>query len=268
MSITGLVDDIMKDKDKAIIKPAGESGLEGWVFDIPQEESLRLQKDITDHYTEDGSYLNDHVVHKPLEITLRGLVGELVDFYEENSVLGKVEGLAGSLNNRLTALDAYGMSDLTPQALQTARELVAKAQYAAAVAKQIKQRAESVIGFLNGEEQKTRQEEMYDTLIALYGTDQLLSVVTPWGYFPDMVIQSIDFTQGEESEEQTDISLTLKQLRVTQVYMTDFSADLFGNNRSEMQEAGKVDTGVHEGVAAELESTLSKGVDTIGSFFQ
>ena len=241
-----LFDDVVNDKAQAIVKVAGDSGLEGWLFDIPQEETLKLSKDITDHYTEDGSFLNDHRVIKPKTITLRGLVGELVDFYKDNSVLGKVEGFTGALANRLTTIEAYSFGYLSPQALQTARQIVAKAQYAAAQAKALEKRAENVMGFFKDQgETKTRQQKAYDDLLALFNTDQLLTIETPWGSMENMMIQELELTQGEESQDQSDITLTLKEVRITSVFTVNFNGDLF--NRYEQQLAPKSDNGIQEG---------------------
>jgi len=241
-----LFDDMVNGQNQAVIKVAGDSGLEGWLFDIPQEESLKLSKDITDHYTEDGSFLNDHRTIQPRTITLRGLVGELVDLYKDNSVLGKVEGFTGALTNRLSTVEAYSFGYLSPQALQTAREITAKAQYAVAQAKALQQRAENVMGFFKDKkETRTKQQEAFDKLNALFQTDQVLTIETPWTFMESMMITELTLTQKEDTTDESEISLTLKEVRIASVLVVSFDTDLFARN--EIQQAPQSNNGIQEG---------------------
>jgi hypothetical protein len=84
--------------NSAVLRPKSAEGIGGFVFDIPDNESVQLQSDITDHYTESNSFLNDHIVRKPIILTLSGFVGELV----YRSPAG-VEGAVQEVNNRLEA---------------------------------------------------------------------------------------------------------------------------------------------------------------------
>ena len=274
MSITTIAQNVTKNSQKlfndmvngpaqAIVRAAGDTGLEGWLFDIPQEESLKLSKDITDHYTEDGSFLNDHRVIKPKTITLRGLVGELVDFYKNNSVLGKVEGFTGALTNRLSTVEAYSFGYLSPQALQTARENTAKAQYAVTQAKVLQKRGANIMSFFRDPKTKTRQQKAHDDLSVLFNTDQLLTVETPWVSMDNMMIQDITFTQGEESKDQSDITMTLKEVRITSIITTNFSADLFPS-RNEIQAAPQSDNGMQEGGGVKPFNPAKDIADSLG----
>ena len=241
-----LFNDVVNGQNQAVVRAAGASGIEGWLFDISQEESLKLSKDITDHYTESGQFLNDHRVIQPKTITLRGLVGELVDLYKDNTKLGKVEGFTGALTNRLSTVEAYSFGYLSPQALQTARQITAKAQYAVSQAKAIQQRAKNVMGFFEEQsETKTRQQKALDDLSALYYTDELLTIETPWGFLENMMIEELSFVQKEDTKDETEISITLKEVRTTKVITVNFDEDLFVRN--EIQQAPQSDNGIQEG---------------------
>ena len=65
-------------KTTAVLAAQGMEGIGGWMFDIPTGEDIELDADITDHYVESGSFVTDHVVLKPIIITLSGYKGELV----------------------------------------------------------------------------------------------------------------------------------------------------------------------------------------------
>lgn len=65
-------------QNKAIVRPDNPPrGIAGFLFDIRQEETIELNSDITDHYVEDNTAIQDQVALKPEMITLRGLVAEL-----------------------------------------------------------------------------------------------------------------------------------------------------------------------------------------------
>ena len=131
----------------AVMAPAGQEGISGFVFDIPREESVDLVSDITEHYVESGSFINDHVVKKPVRITLSGYVGELV--YSAPAPGSLAAGLA-SLQSALSQVDAY-VGPLAPQAEQTLMKIIAAAQYAANQAQAIAKQVKNVVSYFNGD---------------------------------------------------------------------------------------------------------------------
>ena len=249
----------------AVVKPREATiGGEGWVFDIPKNEELRHARDITDHWTESGSYLNDHAATKPLEITLSGLVGTLVDFYKKNSVLGKIEGMAGNLSNRLTALGGtLGIMgvEMSPQAQQTAHKILRDIEMAANTAQQIQKRGENIVNGLLGIQQIDHIREQYNKLFALYETKELLTVITPWGEFNDMAITEISISSEEDTEHIANISITLKQLRIAEVEIKPFT---HLSSRVDIQNAGMVNAGMIEGNKTALKQIVSGGRSLLG----
>ena len=105
-----------------ILSPKTAKGISGFLFDVPKDEQVTLSYDVTDHFTENNSFLNDHIVRKPIQITLSGWVGELV-FEQPDGVAGALS----LLNNRLSTVNAY-LGDLTPGFVQTAQRAVSAAQ--------------------------------------------------------------------------------------------------------------------------------------------
>lgn len=64
---------------KAIVRPDNPpAGVAGFLFDIVGDETVMLTSEITDHYVEDNTAIQDHVALAPEQITLKGTVGELV----------------------------------------------------------------------------------------------------------------------------------------------------------------------------------------------
>lgn len=52
-------------------------GIAGYKLDVRLKENPTYTTDIPDNYVEDGSYINDHFVDKPLIVTLEGEVADL-----------------------------------------------------------------------------------------------------------------------------------------------------------------------------------------------
>jgi hypothetical protein len=243
--VNNLVDNIYK----AIVEPEKKEGIEGWVFDIPQSEAVAHSKDITDHWTEDGRWVNDHAAFKPATITLSGVVGELVDYYKKNTVLGKVAGRVGAISNRLTALGGtLGLleADMTPSQRQEAHKVLRDIENKTRLADQLQKRGENIMNFVNSVTQQSRQIDVYNKLYALYLSNELVSVNTPWGEFKNMAITEISFSSEEDSEHISNITISLKELRIAEVKVTNFKNNLFAP-RTEMQNAESVNHGMIEG---------------------
>lgn len=64
---------------KAIVRPDNPPpGIAGFLFDIVGDEMVMLTSEITDHYVEDNTAIQDHVALAPEQITVKGIVAELV----------------------------------------------------------------------------------------------------------------------------------------------------------------------------------------------
>ncbi|MGO8696001.1 MAG: phage baseplate protein [Rectinemataceae bacterium] len=208
----------------AIVAPAGQVGISGFVFDIPREESVELVSDITEHYVESGSFINDHVVKKPIRITLSGYIGELV--YSAPAPGSVAAGLA-ALQSALSEVDAY-IGPLSPQAEQTLTKIIAAAQYAANQVAAIAKQASNVIKYFNGNfAGSSLQAQAFRKLEALWMGSQIVTVQTPWYFYPQMMIESISARQEEESEDFSDFTVVLKEVRFTDVEIATFDTNLF-----------------------------------------
>lgn len=209
-------------KNSTILKPKSAEGISGFIFDIPDTESINLTADITDHFTESNSFLNDHIVIKPDRITLSGFVGEL-KFRPPEGIAGALE----EIQNRLQTVPAY-LGDLTPGAQQTAARAVATAQTIISGINQTVDRTKNLVGFFAGEEApETEQQKAFNTLDALRRNSEILTVQTPWKYFESVMIQSIAFSQDGNSKDISDISVTLKEIRIADIKTVDYDQNQF-----------------------------------------
>ena len=72
------------DAGNAIVNILSATGIAGFKFHVPETEQVQFENEITDHYIETGSTIQDHVAQRPITITLTGLVGDY--FYSINQI--------------------------------------------------------------------------------------------------------------------------------------------------------------------------------------
>lgn len=235
----------LDNKANTLLKPKSAKGIAGFLFDIEDNATLTDDSDITDYFTEDNSFINDHIVDKPKMITLTGFIGELVFRVPQG-----VTGALNLINNRLETVEAYA-GEFTPGAVQTAQKAVQQAQSAVSQINQQLDKAQNIISALSGEEpQPTAQEKAYNELSALKKSRELISVQSPWGYFDNMIIKTLGFTQSGESRDISDISVTLKEFRTAEIKITNFDRDQFPP-RVDIQNGDEEDQGIVRGVGRE-----------------
>ena len=218
--------DALAAAEKAVIVTvAGAKGISGFVFDIDQEENIQLQADITDHYTENGSYINDHIVLKPVEITLGGLIGELV----YTGSLNDVEYTADKLANALSSVTAYtSIAGLTAEAAQKVAAITTQVSYVANQVSSIQKKATSLISVVSGKSNtETLQQAAYKKIYALWKSKQIVSVQTPWQYFDTMGITTVSASHDDTTNDYTIYSISLKELRFADTTTTQFDSSSF-----------------------------------------
>ncbi len=221
-----------------LLSVEGLEGLSGFLFDVPESEKVDLSADITDHYVESGSFIQDHRVIKPVSITLSGFIGELIHCSGKG-----VSGLLGTLSNNLSAVPAF-TGGYTPQAFQVVQKAAAQVRAAAALAENVIGTLGGVVQALSGVEAPTKQQVAYQKLKLLFESGVLLTLQTPWNYYPNLMITAISFSQSEESAESTNIKITLKEIRLaTLASRTVTALDLTRWNAQNAPESDKKVTG-------------------------
>jgi hypothetical protein len=227
------------EKSAAVVSLPGFNGISGWVFDVPTGEEITLSADVTDHPTENGSFISDHVVVKPVMVTLSGYVGNLV---YRSPQPGSVEYVADQITSKLLAVNAY-LGPLTQGATQKAAAITSQVSYIANQVNAIKKKATNVINFLKGAEKEPDPQTIaYHELKALWKSKQIVSLQTYWEFFGTMVITNISARHDESTDDYTDISITLKEIRLVDVETTEVQDDLFPAANTQ-QEAAEIDKG-------------------------
>lgn len=229
---------ILNGASTMVLQPKGTQGLAGWVFDIPTGETVDFESDITDHYTEDNSFVNDHIVNKPIRISMSGLIGELV-----YRVPGGVQGVLRQISGRLAQLSALG-GNYTPGFVQASQNILAKAQAAANLINQYLDQAQNVAKVISSPfgPPMTAQQKAYSQLSALWKAKTIFTVTTPWAYHQAMAISSMGFRQDADSNDYSTITITLKEWRAAETKLTTYKGgDL--SNLTGIQKTGSTPQG-------------------------
>jgi len=200
-----------------LIAPKGAQGIAGFVFDYEGDDEMTTSSDITDHFAENNSSIQDQIALKPYMLTLRGFVSELV----MPASGGGIGGALTTLQSSIATVPAY-LGKYTPQALQklqgTASKAISQVQNYVNTATQYLQQAQNIAAFLGiNSASPTKQQTAFITLINMRDQKQIVSVLTPWAYFNSMAIESLTFIQPKESKSRSDISVTLKQMRFVDI---------------------------------------------------
>lgn len=226
--------------NRFIVKPRTAKGIAGFIFDYEGEDTVTYQSEITDHYVETNDAVQDHVALRPVKIVLRGFVSELV----QTPPAGIIGALA-TIQSKLTAVPAY-LGKYTPGAINAFSRAVTTAQNVATQINTGLSKIQNIIGFLPGAApQKSRQQRAFAQLVALWESRQVMTVETPYRYYDSMMIESVAFTQPEETQSWSDISVSLKQIRFVEIQTVALNGTF--EQRAALQRQGVANQGKTQG---------------------
>lgn len=220
----------------------------GHWFSIVEEDSLNLQSQITDNYIENNTAVQDHIALSPVVITLRGYVGE-VEFKPPtvftNYLTDKINSYTSNTLG-ITVSDKLGpLSALLPpvdNVNQMARNAV---QYVESSFNRYKRIYNQLMSLSKkGQKQVTESVQQYvaKNLKEMWENRTLVEVVTPYGLYKNMAIQSITLTQGNTTT-LSELSVSLKQINFAETQTTKPDTDRMAMynaiQRTEVENCGK-----------------------------
>lgn len=187
------------------------------LFHYEGEQTAMLESDITDHYAEDNTAIQDQIALRPEVITTHGFVGELNDIAPLG--LGALQTVA----NKLTTISAY-----TPVLSLTALlayneafqlyQVAANAQNSAVAAwSSINGTGgQNVIGSngLTAQPNQNKQQTYFQQFYGFWRNKTLFTVQTPWAVFQNMAIKSLRAIQDAETNVITDFEVSFKMIRI------------------------------------------------------
>lgn len=234
------------------------------LFNYEGENTVSLESDITDHWTENNSAIQDQIALKPIVITTQGFIGELNNL-PPNSVFAAAQAIA----NKLTGVSAYAPG-LSATALLAYNEAVFAYTTALSLANSAISAYSSISGAVGGgsgasfigndlkltKEPAQSQQQQYFQLFFGYWTQRtLFTVQTPWAVFENMAIKSLKAIQSAETRMITDFEVSFKQINYAAVTT---EAELYSNT-SEFSSilAGQASSKYNLGVFAVTPSSSS-----------
>lgn len=230
----------------------GTLGINGFVFDIAEECEVSLESEITDHYVEDGTAVQDHIALRPERVTLRGYVGEIV--YNTGGDKGFVRRAA----EKLTTVASY-----LPVVSNYANKIyndIAKINLGSdsvftSIEKLFNVGGDVYKAYRDINIPQDKQGEAFIYFEALRNSRKLLTVQTPYRYYTDMAIETVKIIQDAQSRDGSDIEVTLKKIRFAQVTTsTQFSLA----SRLEQMASKVIDKGLVRGIKKTVDSYWQK----------
>lgn len=235
------------------------------LFHYEGENTAQLESDITDHFVEDNTAINDQIALRPEIVTVNGFIGEL------NNVVPKALQPLKFIADKLTIIDAY-----TPSLSATALIAFNEAVFFYSLAKNAANSAISAWSSISGrggttvisgegvvkeQPNQNKQQEMFQQFYAYWRSRALFTVQTPWAIFQNMAIKSLRAVQDAETRVITDFQVTFKMIRFADT-ITE-SADISNfQGRSADQAAGTTNLGTS--TPPESSETFQQAFDSMG----
>lgn len=195
-----------------------------FVFDYEGEQTATCTSDITDHFIENNTAIQDQISIRPVEVTTQGYVGEL-----NNVVPGLLAPLA-SIANNFSTVQAY-IPSLTETALIAYNEAFQLYQVATNAANAAISAWSSLnpIGggtnVINGNLLITapgssltqnKQQTAFQYFYGYWVNRTLFTIQTPWAIFENMAIKILRPIQSAETRVITTFEVTFKQILTVQ----------------------------------------------------
>ncbi len=222
---------------QAIVRPNNPPpGVAGFLFDIVGDDLTELESDITDHFVEDNTSIEDQIALRPERITVQGVVAELFTTPPSTT---RVVSPADPLPNNVTLEPT-----LTPGAQQTQDQAQAAADARAATVVNTQSLYDYFSARSPQEPNQTRQSKAFAYFYQLWKGRQLFSVETPYGVWDNMAILTMRAKQSEETRFVSDFAVTFKKIRIAttvSVNLGQLAGRLF-SQKSEVSQNGNAGT--------------------------
>lgn len=229
----------------AVVNVISATGIAGFKFNCPQREEILLQNDITDHYMDDGSVVQDHVVQRPIEITLSGLQGDY--FYTVNKVEAILSQITPVISLCKTALPLLTPIVKQQKVLfQTAKAatgstfnnlIKAEGAYFTANYMDLFETFQTIFKL------KSTQTRAYMFFEALWRSQLPFTVETTWRRFDNMVVKTVKPVR-DNNADITDFTIVCKQVNFASTTTVDLK-NMSGLTRAQM--AQSVSKGIDKG---------------------
>lgn len=228
-----------------------------FLFNYEGEQTVTLTSDITDHFVEDNTAVQDQISLKPELITTQGFIAELTDIVPQQFAFLKTAA------SKLSAISSYApaLSATAINALNEAFFLYQNEQNAANTAVSAINSLSSLFGGPGAGPVQTKQAKAFMAFYGYWQARYLFTVQTPWCLFKNMAIQTLKSTQNAETNTITDFEITFKKMRFVQTQSTA-GVTTVGTSRLNGQASSLVNNGTQSPPTAT--TTLGNVVSLLG----
>lgn len=236
------------------------------LFHYEGEQTVALESDITDHYIEDNTALQDQISLKPETITTHGFIGELnnvapVGLQTIQQVADKLTTISGYVPSlSVTALLAYNEAFFLYQIGANAKNSAVAAWNSIGPGTG---GGESVIGStgIKVQSSQNQQQQMFQQFYGYWRNRTLFTVQTPWAVFQNMAIKNLRAIQDATTNVITDFEVTFKMIRIASTSTSPIEPSAF-QGRAALQAGGVTDLGTSTPPAS---TSLSSGLSSYPS---
>ena len=190
----------------AIIRPDNPPpGIAGFLFDVQGDEVTEFASEISPHYAEDNTTLNDQIALRPVTARVSGLVAELTDNLMADEPWERIF--------ETMPINSAFIPELTAQALEGA---VSDELAKIALQDQFIGTPSLYTEYQNKLPQQpgdTRQSAAFSYFYQLWLARQLFTVETPWGFFKNMALAAVRSEQTEDTRYLSNFTLVFQQMR-------------------------------------------------------
>ena len=203
------------------------------LFHYEGEQTVMLESDITDHYVENNSAIQDQIALRPEVITTHGFIGEL------NNIAPVAAGTIQSILDKLTLISGYSPA-LTITALVAYNNAFQAYQTGANAVNAAVSAWSSINGITTNNQNK--QQVAFQLFYGYWRARTLFTVQTPWAVFQDMAIKTLRAIQDDKTRTITDFEVTFKMMRFAST-KTSSGIAAIQQNRAASQGFGLVNNG-------------------------
>lgn len=238
------------DGSRAIVSILESTGISGFQFHVSKSEQIKMENEITDHYIDTNSAVQDHIAQKPVTLTLNGLHGEyFYTVHQIKNIVGKVIPAISLVKQFLPKFASETMKNkmkkLDSVKVQAIREDGGTPVFKGGISKEVT--TFNTLDLWNMFQElyplKSAQTRAFFFFEAMWKSRAVFSVETSWKHYDNMVIQSITALR-DNNADITDFTLVFKQLNFTKSMSENAqkAADRVAQQKSALMKKG-VDKG-------------------------
>lgn len=239
--------------------PNQKVGIGGMTFGARITENITFAMQAPDVPLEDGSESQDHLILKPVAITIDGYIGDM-DLKPEEEIEAYIKA-----NKQVGVVRSYlpertqSQIDKVNSAVLSVNDVYRRADAAIKAGKQL-------IEIFKPSSNKTLQEQFFEGIREIFNSKSLIDIQTSFGIYKNMVLTSVSIPRELNVDSSIRFSLSAKQIRFAETIYSDVS-QFIPNQSVDLDRAGDGDRdqGSTEGDPVVVNSsTWYKAVNFVG----